>query len=88
MTTMSKPLLEPENERFAMFQWKERWNNNQGVSACLSQDGPYVFLTTAMGVVIIDMREKSSVEYFINQMTQALNMLAKTREEYNNASTR
>jgi hypothetical protein len=80
-------LLRPEDERFAFFQWKERWNKCEGPVACASQEGHYVFLTTSMGTVIIDMDEPDSVSSFVNQMTKALELLAKTKEEYGNAQT-
>lgn len=70
-------------QQFADFTWESRWNKNQGVSAAISQSGSKVMLATAMGVVSFDLAgPHDDIKAFSHMMTQALQMLQKTKQEY------
>lgn len=70
-------------QQFADFVWESRWNKNQGVSTAINQSGSKVMLMTVMGVVSFDLASPhDDIAAFSHMMTQALQMIQKTKQEY------
>lgn len=67
---------------FASMTWQSRWNDNEGACAAISQSGPDVMLITPMGSVRLDLRNDQDIQSFCQQMKISLDLLKKTKADY------
>lgn len=70
--------------RYAQLEWDPRFNHVRDACA-LSQSGPHVVLVSCMGTISFNLEDTESIAAFTKQMTMAIELLNKTKREYEEA---
>ena len=73
--------FESEPIHYAQLRWNPAWNKAEKV-AMLDQNGNEVMVVTTMGTMRLDLDDTESVNAYVSQMQSALDLLKKTKEDY------